>query len=157
MQSLKTKYFLTSKKVEVVRQRGTLKNKIWSEIIYRVLIFEKLFGIPLRGASNNALLGLIKPPAMRVVMTFSNRLLISSSLDIFVFSKYLLNLFFNISCFGSKMIKMFPGESFCGFSNPFQAFHGEQINTFSRRLVSNVFSPDSTRGYSRLCLEDKNY
>jgi len=82
---------------------------------------------------------------------------ISSSLDIFVFSKYLLNLFFDISCFGSKMIKMFPGESFCGFSNPFQAFHGEQINTFSRRLVSNVFSPDSTRGYSRLCLEDKNY
>ena len=67
MQSLKTKYFSTSKKVEVVRQRCTIKNKIWSEIIYRVFIFEKLFGIPLRGASNNALLGLIKPPAMRVV------------------------------------------------------------------------------------------
>ena len=67
MQSLKTKYFPTSKKVEVVRQRCTIKNKIWSEIIYRVFVFEKLFSIPLRGASNNALLGLIKPPAMRVV------------------------------------------------------------------------------------------
>ena len=35
----------------------------------RINIYEKLLSNPLRGASNNALLGLIKPPAMRVVMT----------------------------------------------------------------------------------------
>lgn len=36
----------------------------------RIYVHEKLLSNPLRGASNNALLGLIKPPAMRVVMTF---------------------------------------------------------------------------------------
>ena len=36
------------------------------------LLSSNLLTIRLRGASNNALIGLIKPPAMPVVMTYGN-------------------------------------------------------------------------------------
>ncbi|MEK6765469.1 MAG: hypothetical protein AABY49_04475, partial [Planctomycetota bacterium] len=44
--------------------------------------------------------------------------------------KYFLNLLLDISCFGSKMIKMFQGESVYGLSNPFQAFRGNIYTPF---------------------------
>ncbi len=54
------------------------KNKIRSKTTHRAIVIKKLFDIPFRGASNNALSGLVKPPAMRMVTDFQE---LRSSLD----------------------------------------------------------------------------
>ena len=81
MKCIKQNTFQPLKRMKWHGKDVPFKNKSRSKTTHRAIVVEKLFDIPLMGASNNALSGVVKPPAMLMVTDFFTKTNFGNFLD----------------------------------------------------------------------------